>query len=278
MKRSQTQDNRILRTQYGHIYGVYLAADYVGQHEGGVTRLHRRFGAAGGDADMDGHRATWDMSDRVHLTRFQNERREGRKCIRDEGLALSTMPERDGWLAALLRRYEEADAVIGAWDDGDFAFAGYGEEGFEVVRTIHQAILDQDVALWHGGGDRNPFSRGGLAIARHSLIPEEFVGKFDMEQDERRRLAAAAKETGIGDRILGSMSQTPFSLSPYFALSPTWTHENRRKDTAHPVMFWLNPTNVRRDNHGYFTVEELDQWIKGEGPVPKKAELAKETP
>jgi len=37
------------------------------------------------------------------------------------------------------------------------------------------------------------------------------------------------------------------------------------------VIFWLNPVDGRRNNHGYFTVEELAQWTQGTGPVPKSA-------
>lgn len=34
-------------------------------------------------------------------------------------------------------------------------------------------------------------------------------------------------------------------------------------------MFWLNPMNQKKYNHGWFTIEELQQWAKDNGPIVK---------
>jgi len=41
-------------------------------------------------------------------------------------------------------------------------------------------------------------------------------------------------------------------------------------DTEHPVIFFLNPKDQVNNNHGWFTVEDLDKWISGTGPVIRK--------
>ena len=51
----------------------------------------------------------------------------------------------------------------------------------------------------------------------------------------------------------------------YLCLSPQWISGDRK--SQHPVMYWLNPADQDKNNAGWFTVEELDQWIAGTGPV-----------
>lgn len=269
MKRSHTQGNRLLRNDDGSIYGVVLAADYCGQHEMGISHIHSIFGMKGGDTDFGGHTAGWDASDRIQVMDISHERKEGRRKVMDNGVAITTgRPDAD-MLAHLLRRYDDA-AFIGAWDDGDFAIAGYDEDGRLLVSMIHEGIALQDIAIWIGGTGSNPFKRGGLVIARPSLTPQPLIDTFNAAQAERRALAAAAEETGIRDRIIAARSSPYRPSIPFYALSPSWTHEARKGDTEHPVMFFLNPADSSRHNHGWFTVEELDQWIKGDGPVMKE--------
>lgn len=271
MKRSHTQGNAVLRDEDGTIYGVLLAADYVGQHEGGIERLQQTFGIKGGDADFAGHSATWDLSDRVHLMPIEHERREGRRRIVEQGLAVTTDRPDAGMLGEFLQRYDDAP-VIGAWDDSDFAIAGYGDEGQAVVRMITDAVSNVDLAIWIGGVGGNPFARGGLAIARNSLVPKDLIATFDQTKQAERALKAAADATGIAERLLAMRARHGLvSLSPYHALSPKWTPAERNGDTAHRVIFFLNPSDGQRNNHGWFTVEELDQWIIGKGPIPKEA-------
>lgn len=269
MMRANTRANTILRRDDGQIYGIVLGADYVGQHECGIGHLQRLFGMEGGLSGFTGHGATYDASDRVALQTISPRRHVGRRKIEERALSLSTGRRDPEWLADILRRYEE-DPIVAAWDDGDFAIAAYGDEAEETVRLIHEGIQTIDVAMWIGGTGGNPFARGGLAIARPSLTPEHLKETFDAAQKDRRDLQAAADETGIRERIIASV-RSRMPTMPFFALSPTWTHDARRGETAHPVMFWLNPVDSRRDNHGYFTVEELDQWIERRGPIPKEA-------
>jgi hypothetical protein len=35
-------------------------------------------------------------------------------------------------------------------------------------------------------------------------------------------------------------------------------------------MYFLNPMRQQENNFGWFTVEELEQWMEGKGPIPGK--------
>ncbi len=60
----------------------------------------------------------------------------------------------------------------------------------------------------------------------------------------------------------------------YYALQPMWASKIKStKDgeikTQYPVVFFLNPINQNECNFGWFTVEQLLDWIDGKGPIPK---------
>lgn len=89
-------------------------------------------------------------------------------------------------------------------------------------------------------------------------------------------LDAAAKVTGIENRIARRRDSAGkggryFPDYSYFALVPAWVGDKKRQDTSHGVYFWLNPMHQDRYNSGWFTVEELDEWLEGRGPVMKHA-------
>lgn len=58
----------------------------------------------------------------------------------------------------------------------------------------------------------------------------------------------------------------------YFACSPKWSHEIKSTadgeiKTKYPVIFWLNPMEQDRNSYGWFTVENLELWTQGKGPI-----------
>jgi hypothetical protein len=161
--------------------------------------------------------------------------------------------------------------VFGAWDECSFAVRGWEREGMAVVDMLNEAIADRDLSVWVGGAS-NVFARGGLVVVRHSMVPAEHSATFDEAVEDANRLQSAALGTGIEERLKSGLKNGIFGL-PWFALSPRWRSDND-KSSAHPVIFWLNPSDQQRNNHGWFTVEELDGWIKGEGPIPKKNDVA----
>lgn len=270
MKRSHTAGNAILSHE-GRAYGIVLAPDHTAEHEETPRRLHSTFGIAGGDGGFAEHSATRPAPDSATLLPLEAERREGRRTIVDRGLALVVGRRRTDDLARLLGRWDDA-SLVGAWDEDGFALGGY-DAGEDAVRLVHEGAVTGDIAIWLGGGGM-AFSRPGLVVARPSLTPPDLVAVFDAAQADRRALAQAAKATGIEERLLTMrtpLNHGPIGLPPHLALIPSWTGDDRRAHTHHPVVFWLNPMPGMDANFGYFTVEELDQWTQGKGPVPRTA-------
>lgn len=266
----------VLKDDDGRIYGVVLGADFTAEHEWGVKRLKRDFGIPGGRirfAEMVSTRIPEHQHfDAVHVETDHS----ARKAVKTDTRSACVWTDScDGeTVRRLARRFSSDQEIAGAWDEGAFAIRGYGNEGIAVVDLIREGIEARDISLWIGGGAGNPFARGGLVIVRHSLVPQNMSAQFDEATDDAIRLATASEATGIAKRVQEGIPAR--YGSPYFALSPSWTPEARKRQTAHPVIYWLNPTDQQNVNHGWFTVEELDQWIAGTGPIPKTAKQKKE--
>jgi len=160
-------------------------------------------------------------------------------------------------------RYKEDTDIVGAFSDRDFAVCGYTEKGLQTVELISEGLRSLDLALWMGGA-ANIFGRGGLVIVRPSLTPQVYIDKFNDDVLERRKLQEAARQTGIEARLTDALG-----AYPYHALSPSWNVKLAKSPTKHPVVFWLNPANQKAYTYGWFTVEELEQWARGKGPVLK---------
>lgn len=83
-----------------------------------------------------------------------------------------------------------------------------------------------------------------------------------VRDEDARQLQTAAEKTGIAKKLKKSRPQLD-------ALKPAWRDffEDPVYQSEYKVIFFLNPEGQNKYNSGWFTVEELLQWIKGKGPV-----------
>lgn len=277
MKRSNTSDNQILVTEDGTPYAFVLAPDYTAEHEWGIKGIRSIFGISGPPGGFSDQVSEFDASDSISVmeapvTRydFESKKRETSR-IKESCLVLTTDGTPEVVARDLLSRHEAHTAFTAAFDDGHFCIGAFSEQARTLLRTIHEGIAAKDIAIWMGSSG-NPFGKGGLVVARASLVPAGLSAHFDEAAAERRELKRLAEETGIAERIREGIVDRRYMSAPYFALSPARLSGGR--ESAHPVMFWLNPTDQENNACGWFTVEELDQWIKGEGPVIERSKAA----
>ena len=147
----------------------------------------------------------------------------------------------------------EREELIGYWGENDFAVL---MEDKSIVEEFVEAFSRKDIAVWVGAS--GPFRNGGLIIAIASRLPNDFVQEMTDADLDTIELQKAAARTGI-HKLLKEADQK------YLALSPRWTDESKTE-----VKFWLNPYDQTNNNFGWYTVEDLEAWVNGEGPIPKK--------
>jgi hypothetical protein len=285
----------------GTIYAVILGADYTSEHEHGIGDLLPIFGisdradAVGVEArSMDlskthpdyvaffGYQKTEEIEERsaTRVTKHPKQVTRVRAMLAADNLNLDFAKRQ------LRRRYKPHEDFLAAWDAKSFILAGFTDRAKAFVTRLERAVKEGDLALWIGGRTGNPFSRGGIVLSIPSLVPQSEkdvveeadrtrIAKEAAEKEDAVKIAAAAKATGIEDRLKAATRGNHFSPYRLHAIVPGWTanfHPGRELKTIHPVVFFINPGSAA--NHGWFTVEELDQWIDGTGPVCKQPKSA----
>ena len=295
----------ILRDDNGRGIAISLGADFVSEHEHGVSGIYRDFGV---DVSQIGKvpgiesRITKIKSPDLILKEYAIKPKGSAKRAKEIGdigyigTFLGLIPE---WLqhrdpsemrelSAYARNkvsigengrtiYENGldyEPISGAWSDGDFGIFARKAEDREFLRELAEAFENNDVAIWLGGG--GVFKNAGLCLAIASRLSQETKDGFVEVDSEKNRLIAADEKTGIKDRLKAASDAAssprqwdrPFT---YYALSPRFidAEQQAKHGTAHPIIYWLNPTQQDRINFGWFTVEQLDEWIAGTGPIPK---------
>ncbi len=288
MRRSRDRDNIILEDADGNPHGIYLAADFTAAHEEGIERLEKMFGIDNSIPGVPGRtisRSVTHVAAREKSVRMEtDESKKGRRRYQEHIVKLLIVDpffsdDRSYHYDMLIdRNFQAAEIeIVGAFSKETFALAAYTDRAKTAIDAIQVGLENNDLVLMMGGGSKNPFDRGGLVIARASKIPAE-QAQVTLDADlEAKRLNDAADATGIKEKIDALPIQYgSFAIKRYFALRPKWASSGliEGRTTSHPVIFFLNPAQQDKNNYGWFTVEELEQWLEGKGPIPKSASNA----
>jgi len=258
--------------------------DFCAEHEFGIGKLRSAFGVSNDETDLTVQRyaVTTGSPEKAQLietpvktTDYSSGRGKSASHKRlfllggDEGpYGAQTVEE---FVAGYRESYPSKDKPQAHWDEGAFLFSAPkgGPDDF-IIRSIHTALIEND-ALIYLAGSSNPFGGSGLVIVRRSTIPRKLIDQMESGFRDRKAIKDAAEATGIRERIERWARSKGGYGRGFYALSPDTISANRRDDSKHPVMFWLNPQDQQNNNHGWFTVEELELWMEGKGPVPKRA-------
>lgn len=259
----------VRRTDAGLIESVNLGADYCAEHEFGIEGLERNFGlnpeAAPGVPRRTITRRPegilWDS--KRHILLFD---RYGR------GTVASDHATRE------LGAIHEDEDIAGAWSEGDFGVLFPStQQGESDAADLFAAFDELDIAFLFQNVGNNPFARAGLNLVIVSRLPQEIVDDLAEKDADNDALVAAASATGIQNRLdAWGKTLSRWGARPYYALSPRWSDPpmsvfgNRTLDTKHPVVFFLNPREQKEYNAGWFTVEDLEAWMEGKGPIVKE--------
>ena len=283
------QSRQILRNDAGELVAINLGFDFCCEHECGTKGFYNKLGITGPTAAIQGVRSRriqeWD-NDLLIIKEYKND------TVMLWGGYLSyayTEEQRMDRLKDIPRELEapkwskaaeEDKEWSSAWSSGpgsvDFGLR-FRKDADGVIYELKEALERKDVSVWINSGGDLFGNRGGLVLAITSKIPEsvdEAITKADLDY---LSLTKAADKTKIKIKLdkarAAKVNSSGRSSFGYYALSPSWMNSN--KSSKHPVMFWLNPMDQESTNYGWFTVEELEQWIKGEGPIPKSPEKRK---
>lgn len=144
-----------------------------------------------------------------------------------------------------------------AWSGRDFGIIVQGKNNITNLKNLFEAFKRKDICLGGQTMGNSFLKRGGLTFMIFSKLPADVVAATFAADASYKKLHLAARKTGILERLKKAGRS-------YYACSPRWKDKSEKE-----IIFWLNPMEQQKNNYGWFTVEDLDDWIRGEGKIPK---------
>lgn len=279
------REGSVWRDDSGKAIALNLGADYCAEHEWGIKGLKRALGIVEPEG-FDARLSTVDSileflklkkpaQVGVDARTMKSEYTPAHNLDTDGYIVTSgygkTKKDHTMWAFAIMPEWRkerfdfnvrenyynpEREELVGHWAEDDMCVF---IEDREVIEDFVEAFKKKDITIWLGGG--GAFQNAGLVIAITSRLPEDFCKEQEEKDIDNFQLKQAAAKTGIHEILRKADCR-------YYALSPRWADESKTK-----VKFWLNPQEQHKYNCGWYGVDELKLWAKGEGDIIKKAEV-----
>ncbi|MFA6097427.1 MAG: hypothetical protein WC788_07420 [Candidatus Paceibacterota bacterium] len=275
---------KLIYDEKGRLYGINFSSDACCEHETGIEKMRSYLGINADIPDEDGFgpmNILYLIARRIgSLFGIKSDEENDKVGIRARTVrifnrsdfffersithtCLTFQPEllyvkHSGWNNYGLEKHPKT--LSAAWDNKSFGIIVENEHG-KFIEDLFKAFSIKDVAIYFGGSEF--LMAPGLIIAIASRVPEEIKKKmYDADMSEAR-LEEAVKKEGASEKLAAAGKL-------YFGLSPRW-----KDDSEKEVLYWLNQYDQDNDNFGLFTLQDLLDWTKGKGPIPKQKELMK---
>jgi len=263
---------------------INLGADFTAEHEWGIKDLYRTLGVENDEKvlGIDRYRVNNPNMDQIVIIE-ENKNNAALICLKYQcDMKYLAGQKLDKISSGELSMYGDAELAT-AWDGGSFGIRVKKPVNIKRLKRIYKAIQDKDAAVWLGGG--HVFQNAGLVIGIISAIPQRLKDQMHEAHVDSAKLKVASDNTGIKAKIdalndaynekhKGDFRAAWDMPCGYYALSPAWLQDKSK--SAHPVHYWLNPREQKKNYYGWYTVEELEQWMEGKGPVIERAKEAAE--
>jgi hypothetical protein len=268
----------------GITIGFALGADFTSEHEWGFKGLKSDFGI--GNAGKEGYKSRMITVCPDKLKLVEHKFTEDK--MKYDDLVLIYAPydiDQEGkynlktsYAASQFKIYNRAswskkpivhdiqDDIATAWDDKSFAIRARSEEAKQFLRDLFAAFQAKDVMVHSRSTAFNVGAHTGLMFTIASHLPEHFKKQLLEGDREAVKLEKEFKASGIEEYITSRIPSGWGNQQPWFALRPSrWNTADT--NSKYGFKCWLNPSDQKRHAAGWFTVEELQQWANGEGPV-----------
>lgn len=258
MRQGRSDLNFIVDEKHGFM-GVCLGYDFVAEHEWGIAQMRSSLG-------MENPKYYESFKDLiVPATEFKVRLFELDKYLvltnfNDRFNNLEDLKNRKWFIERNISEYHvEKHKLATAWDGREFMVAVLKNDEKSVKRLtqLHEAFKTGKAVL--SQVNLGIFTGRGLCITILDKIPAEQIASFDKGCKENLELVALVESIGIEQRLKDAGRR-------YYALSP---RKDKDAKSKYSVVFWLNPVEQDRHNHGWFVTEQLDEWIAGKGPIMK---------
>jgi hypothetical protein len=287
MKKAHQDVESIQSEEDGKVWGVNLGYDYCSEHEWGVDGLKTHLGLKdesrrclgiqnklirNKDGISYGEISFWLRKGSVvssvekpgysekkaYYFESSNINQWMSADIREEGLRKGRTD--------LISTYDIEESEKNIWSEWD-------ESGFRLVtldKELCDALIDafEATELTIGLSSKsNPFTNSGMLLIDARAFSDEL--KKEMEQEEIDFLNLKKKSDKFKKRFDRKLKKRGLG---YHALSPRsiGKEEQVERNTRYDFIYWLNPTQQSLYESCWCSVEDLNLWLKGKGPIIKK--------
>lgn len=253
----------------GKLIAINLGADFTAEHEWGIKELQQTLGVNPDPKVLGIERFRIRKSNNDCVLLVENKKDVSLLVVKQYDIKY--VAEKGVDMFSELKPYK--DELATAWCEGSLGIRSKNPEDVEKIKLIHKAIINRDAAIWLGGG--HVFQNAGLVIGIISQVPEHLKKEMYDAHVEANKLQEASEKTGIKAKLDAVnekyREENRGSIYPpcgYYALKPSWIKDGTK--SKHPVMYWLNPMEQQNNKYGWYTVEQLELWAEGKGPVVEK--------
>jgi len=252
----------------GALLGVALGFDFVAEHEFGTRGIREDFDLSGGPG-TDGRKMRAIPKNLMFLENQDYAVAKPRKNSKDVRTAMLVLASDDYQIPKQALVHPSAsyydskrDDVVAFWDERSFAVIVQGDENIIKLRRLWNAMMAKDVLVGMGPGT-SFMRKGGLTFMIDAEFPKQWREDLLAADLDAIALDVACKQTGIADRLKAAGRR-------YYALSPRWCNkEGVSNGSKDDIRWWLNPCDQDKNNYGWFSLAQLEEWIQGKGPIPK---------
>lgn len=247
-----SRKTELYQGENGTPVGIYMQADFTAEHEFGIMGLELCCGMKNRKLGVERRRVRntesvrWSDEDSVlfvHLYASSTLFREPYDHKRHMGE---------------LKGCRDAD-FHSAWGEDGLIIKANTPEAKSYLQELYHALMNKDALIIYG-------FEGGLFIGMISRMSDSEKQDLHDADTNSARLQKAKNKTRIEQsfKAAGRHFQT---------LRPEWATD--KHNTKYPVVFWFFGEyypDLQHQPFGYYTVEELRQWLKkGTGPVVDNA-------
>lgn len=145
--------------------------------------------------------------------------------------------------------------MVTSWSEDGLLIHVLGEENIAKLRTLFKGFNDCNIIFGGAVSAWNRKSGRGLSLGLRSEMTQEFKDSLMASDLAKVKLYEHIESIGIIKRLQEAKCG-------WYALAPQVFDDGTLK-------FFLNPQAQRENNSGWMTVQDLEDWIVGEGKIPK---------
>lgn len=237
--------------------GFSMGFDHVSEHEWGIKKMKGRLGIKPHENVMFADRVVTNTESIRYIERknffavtmtspydYNNDEFDEKAFVKQYTIG----PKNADWYR---------DGYASYWDENRFLLAGYGSEQARIVKELYDNLMAKNVVVLI---DAKTTGHSGLNFVYLDKISKEKVDAYNEAIADDIRLNEESAKIGIPQKLIDAGKR-------YFACSPRW-NKYPDKTSNYPVVYWLNPFDQQNNKYGLYTVEELEEWIEGKGPIP----------